>query len=91
MDDLFEVAGLGVLLEVNVRDLDEAHAEKRVREVAQGEGTVRDFDLMAAVRAGVQADPESRSAGAGKEGAPREIGYGLSGRGREFGDGHSSF
>jgi hypothetical protein len=93
MNDVPEVRSLGVLEEVDVRDLCDPHADEGVRKIANGEGAMGDLKLVAGVCAGVEAYTEGGSAGAGEEGSSREVlgggGGVLNVLGREFGDGHS--
>ncbi len=58
-DHLFEEPGLGVLLEVDVGDLDEAKADEGVRKIVDGKGAVGDFELMPAFGTGVGSDAEA--------------------------------
>jgi len=49
VDGEFGEPGLGVLLEMDVAELDEAEAGEGVGEIGDGEGAVGDFELVAAV------------------------------------------
>ncbi len=95
LDNVDKVAGLGVLLQVEVGDLRKSHADKGVRQVSKSKRTLGDFDLMATVRSGVDTKADGCCARSGEEGATREIGqcvwcsFGV--RWRELGDGHSPF
>ena len=91
VDDLFEIARLCELFQVNVGDLGEPHAHKRVREITDGEGAVGDFDLVTTVGAGIETNAQGGCAGTGEKGPTRQIGDGVCGRWREFGDGHRPF
>ncbi len=53
LDDALKEPGLGVLLEVDVGELDDAEADEGVGEIAEGEGALGDLDLVARVGAGV--------------------------------------
>ncbi len=55
-DDFAEEVWLGELVEVNVTDLDDAIAVEGVREVANGDGTFDDVDLVAAYLAGIEGE-----------------------------------
>ena len=52
LDDAFEEPGLGVFDEMDVAELDDAEVLEGVREVADGEGAVGDFEFVARVRSG---------------------------------------
>ena len=73
VDGLFEEPGLGVLLEVDVAELDEAEAYEGVGEIDDGEGAVGDFQLVAAMGAGVGGQAETRGRSANHESAAREV------------------
>lgn len=67
LDGLAEEPGLGVLLEMDVGELDEAEADEGVGEVAEGEGALGDLELMARVGAGVGGEREPGSGRPDKE------------------------
>ena len=71
LDSATEKPGLGVLREVEVGDLDEAEADEGVGEMADGEGAVGDFELVAGVEVGVEAE-----AGGGKADGQEEVSTG---------------
>ncbi len=93
LDDLLEVRGFGVLEEVNVGDLSDAHADEGIREVANRNAVVGDLEFVARVCAGIETDPESSGTGTAEECATGELRWESNGvlqvLGREFGDGHS--
>ena len=68
-DDALEEEGLGELLEVDVRDLDDAEVEEAVGQVADGDGEVVDFDFVAGVGAGVGGEADASSRGSRQKGA----------------------
>ena len=54
LDDAFDEVGLGVLVDVDVADLNDAVAVERTGEVADGDGTLDDVDLVAGDFSGVE-------------------------------------
>jgi hypothetical protein len=68
-DDALEEVGLGVLLEVDVRDLDDFVVLEGVGEVADGEIAVGDFKLVPGVGGGVGADTDGDGGGSAEESA----------------------
>jgi hypothetical protein len=73
-DDAFEEEGLGVLLEVDVGDLDEAEADEGVGEIADGELADVEVELMAGVGAGVGGEANASGGCTGEEGAASDGG-----------------
>jgi hypothetical protein len=73
-DNAFEEEGLGVLLEVDVRDLDEAETDEGVGEVADGELANVEVKLMAGVGAGVGGEADASGGCAREEGAASDRG-----------------
>ena len=66
--DALEEEGFGELLEVDVRDLDDAEVEEAVGEVADGDGEVIDFEFVACVRTGVRGEADASSRGSRQKG-----------------------
>ena len=56
IDDAAEVVGLGVFVEVDVGDLDDAEAVKGLGEAADGDGVGEDAEFVAGDLAGVDRD-----------------------------------
>ena len=73
-DDVFEKVLLGVLLQVDVRELDNAEAVKGGRQVADEEGGVGDLELVAADLVGVEGEGCGGGDGSGDEVATGEQG-----------------
>ena len=74
VEDAAEKEVLGVLLEVNVRDLDEAEAVEGRRKMAQGEGALNDLELVPGPLVGVKGNGGNRGEGTGDKGAAGEQG-----------------
>lgn len=68
-DDLFQEPGLGVLLQVDVADLDDAEVLEGIGKVGDGEGAVHDLELMSAVRGRIGGNAKPCEGGAGQESA----------------------
>ena len=66
-DDALEEEGLGVLLEVDVGNLDDAEVEEGVGEIADGEGAAGDLDFVTRVGGGVGGDAQARGRGSRHE------------------------
>ena len=66
---MLEEPGLGVLLEVDVGELDESESDEGVGEVADLEGAVGDLDLVARVGATVGGEREPGGGGTDEEAA----------------------
>ena len=73
-DDLLNEVLLGVLLEVDVGELDDAEAVKCGREVADVEGGVGDLEIVAGDLVGVEGESRGGGCGSGDEGATGEQG-----------------
>lgn len=71
MDHAFEEEGFGELFEVNIAHLDDAEALEAVGEIADGEGLLGDFELVAGVGAGVEGKAEAGGGGTCDEAAAR--------------------
>jgi len=69
LDDAFEEPGLGVLDEMDVAELDDAEVLEGVREVADGEGAVGDFELVARVGGGVGGETKACCGASDHEGS----------------------
>ena len=69
VDGAPEEPGLGVLLEVNVGELDESESDEGVGEVADPERTLGDLDLVARVGAAVGREREPGGGGPDEEAA----------------------
>jgi len=74
-DGLLEERGLGVLLEVDVRELSHAEALEGIGEFINGEGARKDLYFVACVKAGVRGHSE---AGSGPADHESTAGYGVS-------------
>jgi hypothetical protein len=70
-DDAIDEVRLGVLVDVDVADLDDAVAVEGSGEVADGDGTLDDVDLVAGDFAGVEGE-----SGGGDSGADQELAAG---------------
>jgi hypothetical protein len=66
-DDALEEEGFGELFEVDVGDLDDFEVEETVGEIADGDGEVVDFELVAGVGAGVGGETDAGSGGSRHE------------------------
>lgn len=69
-DGMLEEPGLGELLEVDVGDLDDVEVDEGVGQVADGDGAVSDFELVAAVGSGVADEAKPGGRGADEKAAP---------------------
>ncbi len=67
VDDLLEEVGLGVLVEVDIADLDDAEAVKGRGEIGEGDGARHDVDLVAGDLTGVEGEGCGSGAGADEE------------------------
>jgi hypothetical protein len=72
VDDALKEKRLGVLVEVDVADLDDAVAVEGSREIGDGDGTVDDVDLMASDLAGVESQTCGGGARTYQKASPRE-------------------
>ena len=59
VDGVLEERRLGVLLEMDVADLNDMKADEGVGEIAEGEGPVGDFDLVTPVGAGIRSEGQA--------------------------------
>jgi len=75
-DGLFEKGGLGVLLQVDVRELDHAEVLEGVGELGNGEGALEDLELVAGIEGGVCGQAET-GGGASDEEAAAGDGVGI--------------
>ncbi len=73
-NDFFEEVLLGVLLQVDIGDLDDAEAVERRWQVANVEGGVGDLDFVASNLVGVE-----RETGSGDDGSSDEVATGEEG------------
>ena len=69
MDDVLDVPGLGVFLEVDVAELDDAEAEEGVGQVRYGDGAVRNLKLVPAMSGRVRGERRPEGGGADDEAA----------------------
>jgi hypothetical protein len=74
VDDALEEEGLGVLVEVDVAELDDAIAVEGVGQIGDGDGAVDDVDLVAGDLAGVERQTGGEGAGTYEEISPGELG-----------------
>ena len=74
VDDALEEEGLGVLVEVDIAELGDAHAGKGAGQGGDGNGEVGDGELVAGDLAAVEGKPGGDGAGTDEEAAPREVG-----------------
>ena len=73
LDDVVEVEGLGVLVEVDVGELDDAEAVEGLGEVAQDHGEMGDLEVVAGVLARVEGEGGCGEAGNFQEAAAGEV------------------
>ena len=85
VDDALEEEGLGVLVEVDVAELDDAIAVEGGGEIGDGDGAVDDVDFVTGDLAGVEGE-----AGGGGAGAYEEVSPGEAWRLRRGNTGHKS-
>ena len=71
-DDAFEEEGLGVLVEVDVAELDDAIAVEGGGQIVNDEGALDDVELMASDLAGVESESGAGNAGTYKKISPGE-------------------
>ena len=69
---MLEKPGLGVLLEVDVGELNESESDEGVGQVADPEGALGDLDLVARVGAAVGGEREPGGRGPDEEAAARD-------------------
>ncbi len=67
-DHLLEEVGFGELFQVQIAHLDDAKPFKAVRELTDGDGETGDFEFVARVGSGINADADARS----REGRPEK-------------------
>ena len=72
-DDVAEEKLFGVLLEVDVGELDDAEAVERRGQVADGESAVGDLDIVAGGLVGVEADGRGCEGGGREEGSASQV------------------
>ena len=75
VNDALEEEGFGVLVEVDVADLDDAVAVEGIGQVGDGNGAVDDVDLVAGDLAGVESQTGGDGACAYEEISPGELGW----------------
>ena len=72
VDDAFEEEGFGVLVEVDVAELDDAIAVEGGGQIVDGDGAFDDVELVAGDLAGIESEPGGSDAGAYEEVSPGE-------------------
>ena len=83
VDDALEEEGFGVLVEVDVAELDDAIAVEGVGEICDRDGSLDDVDFVACDLGGVEGQPCG-----GNAGSDEEVSSGETGRQRGGGTGH---
>jgi len=74
VDDAFEEKGLGVLVEVDVAELDDTIAVEGGGQIGDGDGALDDVEFVTGDLAGVESESGSGDAGANKKVSPSQAG-----------------